>query len=121
LEDFGSEEKMVLHSENETATATGAPGLDRFMGAGWISSEHQPDENTRVCIGIHLPGKVDWTFVVGKASVLFGNDFKNWNTAGVLSYIAERGITSALPEGAVLFPMVCPRRVVTAQGIVFVG
>lgn len=95
--------------------------LQKMMGASWISEKYPSDENTRVCVAIKLPGKEEWVFAVGKAANVFGNDGQVWNTSNVLAYVCPLIKLTNLPEGTVVFPLVCPLRLVTPQGVVFVG
>lgn len=106
--------------------------LSDMMGAGWISSEHLPDRTTKVAIAVlrrpqegskeATSDDLCWVFAAGSAIDVFGGDGTAWNSTNVLAYLEKLGLaTDSLTEGTIVFPLICPLRLVTPNGVVFIG
>lgn len=122
MEDFGAEEKMALDfGAAETGPDASNLGLSDMMGAGWISKDHPPEPTTKIAIAVRQDGPDPWVFAAGKAADVFGGDGSSWSTSQVLLYLEKVGMESSFPTGTIIFPLVCPMRMVTADGVVFIG
>jgi hypothetical protein len=129
LEDIGTQYEQVseessTNKEHEEFHFAREGSFSCFVGAGWVKRESEVS-SARVLLAVTSNVSADqWRFVVLRAAELFGEPAVIPDTpqACVLKFIdAARAAGLNVNAGDLILPIVQTKRVVTAEGVIFVG